>query len=46
VETARYAEFDAFVRELGRHPGASLIEVAGNHRILALSENRCALFRT
>ena len=34
VETARYAEFDAFVRELGRHPGASLLEVAGNHRIL------------
>jgi hypothetical protein len=34
VETARYAAFDAFVRELGRHPGASLFEVAGNHRIL------------
>lgn len=34
VETARYAEFDAFVRELGRHPGASLLEIAGNHRIL------------
>jgi hypothetical protein len=34
VETARYAEFDAFVRELGRHPGASLLEVAGNRRIL------------
>ena len=34
VETARYAEFDAFVRELGRHPPASLLEVAGNHRIL------------
>jgi hypothetical protein len=34
VETARYAEFDAFVRELGRHPGASLLEVSGNHRIL------------
>jgi hypothetical protein len=34
VETARYAKFDAFVRELGRHPGASLLEVAGNHRIL------------
>jgi len=34
VETARYAEFDAFVEELGRHPGASLLEIAGNHRIL------------
>jgi hypothetical protein len=34
VETARYATFDAFVRELGRHAGASLFEVAGNHRIL------------
>jgi hypothetical protein len=34
VETARYAAFDAFVRELGRHAGASLREVAGNHRIL------------
>jgi len=34
VETARYAAFDAFVRELGRHTGASLLEVAGNHRIL------------
>src|SRR5215469_9440312 len=34
VETARYAAFDAFVRELGRHPPASLLEVAGNHRIL------------
>jgi hypothetical protein len=34
VETARYAEFDAFVRELGQHPGASLLEVSGNHRIL------------
>jgi len=34
VETARYAAFDAFVRELGRHAGASLLEVAGNHRIL------------
>lgn len=34
VETARYAQFDAFVRELGRHPGASLLEIAGNHRIL------------
>jgi hypothetical protein len=34
VETERYAEFDAFVRDLGRHPGASLQEVAGNHRIL------------
>lgn len=34
VETARYAEFDAFVRELGRHSGAMLLEVAGNHRIL------------
>jgi len=34
VETARYAAFDAFVRELGRHPAASLREIAGNHRIL------------
>jgi hypothetical protein len=34
VETARYAEFDGFVRQLGRHPGASLLEIAGNHRIL------------
>jgi hypothetical protein len=34
VETARYAAFDAFVRELGRHAGASLLEVAGDHRIL------------
>jgi hypothetical protein len=34
VETARYAAFDAFVRELGRRPSASLLEVAGNHRIL------------
>jgi hypothetical protein len=34
VETARYAAFDSFVRELGQHPGASLFEVAGNHRIL------------
>ena len=34
VETARYAEFDAFVRELGQHPCASLLEVSGNHRIL------------
>jgi len=34
VETARYAEFDTFVRELGQHPGASLLEVAGNRRIL------------
>lgn len=34
VETERYARFDAFVKELGRHPGASLREVAGNHRIL------------
>ena len=34
VETARYAEFDAFVRQLGRRPGASLLEIAGNHRIL------------
>jgi hypothetical protein len=34
VETARYAAFDAFVRELGRHPGAALREIAGNHRIL------------
>src|SRR5262249_41163427 len=34
VETARYAEFDAFVKELGRSPGATLLEIAGNHRIL------------
>jgi len=34
VETARYAAFDAFVKELTRHPAASLREIAGNHRIL------------
>ena len=34
VETARYAAFDAFVKELGRHAGAVLLEAAGNHRIL------------
>jgi len=34
VETERYAKFDAFAQELGRHPGAALGEVAGNHRIL------------
>lgn len=34
VETARYAAFDAFVKELGRHTNASLLEVAGNHHIL------------
>src|ERR1700722_4416696 len=34
VETARYAAFDAFVRELGQQPNASLLEVAGNHHIL------------
>ena len=34
VETARYADFDAFVRELTRHSGAALLEIAGNHRIL------------
>jgi hypothetical protein len=34
VETARYAAFDAFVRELGQHPNASLLEIAGNHHIL------------
>jgi hypothetical protein len=34
VETERYAKFDVFVKELSRHPGASLREVAGNHRIL------------
>jgi len=34
VETARYAAFDAFVRELAHHSGAILLEVAGNHRIL------------
>jgi hypothetical protein len=34
VETARYAAFDAFVKELGRHANASLLEVAGNHHIL------------
>jgi hypothetical protein len=34
VETARYAAFDAFVKELGRRANASLLEVAGNHHIL------------
>ncbi len=34
VQTERYAKFDAFVKELGRHPGAALGEAAGNHRIL------------
>ncbi|MGJ4953756.1 hypothetical protein [Bradyrhizobium sp. HKCCYLS20291] len=34
VETERYAKFDAFAKELGRHSGAALAEVAGNHRIL------------
>jgi hypothetical protein len=34
VETARYAAFDAFVKELGQHANASLLEVAGNHHIL------------
>ena len=34
VETARYAAFDAFVKALGQHPDASLLEIAGNHRIL------------
>jgi hypothetical protein len=34
VETARYAAFDAFVRELGQQPNASLLEIAGNHHIL------------
>ena len=34
VETERYAAFDAFVRELARHPDAALLEIAGNHRIL------------
>ena len=34
VETERYAKFDAFVKQLGRHAGATLGEVAGNHRIL------------
>ncbi|MGJ5175816.1 hypothetical protein ACQR16_17835 [Bradyrhizobium oligotrophicum] len=34
VQTERYAKFDAFARELGRHAGAALAEVAGNHRIL------------
>jgi hypothetical protein len=34
VETARYAAFDAFLRELGQQPNASLLEVAGNHHIL------------
>lgn len=34
VETARYAAFDAFVRELTHHSGAALLEIAGNHRIL------------
>lgn len=27
VETSRYAAFDTFVRELGRHPGASLLSI-------------------
>jgi hypothetical protein len=34
VETERYAKFDSFAKELGRHAGAALGEVAGNHRIL------------
>ncbi|MGC2781598.1 MAG: hypothetical protein WA418_38775, partial [Bradyrhizobium sp.] len=34
VETERYAKFDAFAKELGRHAGAALGEVAGNQRIL------------
>jgi hypothetical protein len=34
VDTARYAAFDAFVKELGLHANASLLEVAGNHHIL------------
>jgi hypothetical protein len=34
VETARYAAFDAFVRELTHHSGAALLEIAGSHRIL------------
>jgi hypothetical protein len=34
VETARYAAFDTFVRELAHHSGAALLEIAGNHRIL------------
>ncbi|NPU13475.1 hypothetical protein HL667_14855 [Bradyrhizobium sp. 83012] len=34
VETARYAKFDAFAKELRRHAGAALAEVAGNHQIL------------
>jgi hypothetical protein len=34
VETARYAAFDTFVKELGRHANASLLEVAGNHHVL------------
>jgi hypothetical protein len=34
VETARYAAFDAFVRQLTHHSGAALLEIAGNHRIL------------
>jgi hypothetical protein len=34
VETARYAAFDAFVKKLGQHPNASLLEIAGNHHIL------------
>jgi hypothetical protein len=34
VETARYAAFDAFVRELTHRPDAALLEIAGNHRIL------------
>jgi hypothetical protein len=34
VETARYAAFDAFVKQLGQFPNASLLEIAGNHHIL------------
>jgi len=34
VETERYAKFDSFVKELGKYPGVSLREIAGNHRIL------------
>jgi len=34
VETARYAAFDAFVRELTQHSGAALLEIAGSHQIL------------
>jgi hypothetical protein len=52
VETARYAAFDAFVKELGQHANASLLEVAGSHHILVtivapegLTQSWPAIFR-